>query len=176
MKRQTPTDGIETEEKSPQQPEKEQEASGTRLSEQKSKGSEQVTAIHTLLSPEGNVQRADEKTLPPKTIAKPRGNIQKPAHPRNPKQSPRKGTASEAKAAEQLPLLPEDDLLVALTKAGFEYVDNRVKANNVWVYYVPEKKEAFEKICAAHGIKARLEERGTISTNNKPAWQITRRK
>ena len=71
---------------------------------------------------------------------------------------------------------PEMDLLSALTKYGFQYVDNRKTSGLIWVLYDAAQRGTFASLREKMGFKATLEKRGAKATNNKPAWCITGQK
>lgn len=97
-----------------------------------------------------------------------------PPVPVQPKpQQPRSTSAN----AEQISMvLPEDDLLAALTKQGFRYLDNRKSSGLIWVFYDSLKVGTFVALRDKLGFKAKLEKRGAKATNNEPAWCITGQK
>ena len=71
---------------------------------------------------------------------------------------------------------PEMDLLSALTKYGFQYVDNRETSGLIWVLYDAAQTSTFASLRGKMGFNAKLEKRGAKATNNKPAWCITGQK
>lgn len=85
---------------------------------------------------------------------------------------------TQAKVADQFEpeqismVLPVEELLSALTKYGFKYLDNRKSSGLLWVYYDAAKKEDFSSLQQRIGFKATLEKRGAKATNNEPAWCI----
>jgi hypothetical protein len=65
-----------------------------------------------------------------------------------------------------------NDLIEALKRAGFKYIDNRDTSSNLWVLYEPSKVDDFIKIVSKHNVQYSLERRGSLATGNAIAWRI----
>lgn len=66
----------------------------------------------------------------------------------------------------------KDSLCSRLVAKGFTCIDNSATSSILWVLYSAGKSDVFEKIVAEYGMQYRLETRGSLMTNNKPAWRI----
>ena len=65
-----------------------------------------------------------------------------------------------------------DNFIAEIKNKGITFIDNREQSGIVWVLYSIDVKEDFEKIVKKHQCKFGLEKRGSIATNNRPAWRI----
>lgn len=71
------------------------------------------------------------------------------------------------------PVMKKGDAFISeLEKANLTYIDNRGQSGIVWVLYSAEAKTVVEALAAKHKYRIGLEKRGSIATNNYPAWRI----
>jgi superfamily I DNA and/or RNA helicase len=59
-----------------------------------------------------------------------------------------------------------------LRKKNAEYIDRSLQSGIIWVIYDSKHKEVVNDICSNCGVKVNLEWRGSIATDNRPAWLI----
>ena len=65
-----------------------------------------------------------------------------------------------------------DNLIAELKNEGIAFIDNREQSGIVWVLYTFNIKETVETLLKKHPCKFGLEKRGSIATNNLPAWRV----
>ncbi|WP_294852360.1 AAA domain-containing protein [uncultured Oscillibacter sp.] len=65
-----------------------------------------------------------------------------------------------------------DNFIAELKNEGIAFVDNREQSGIVWVLYSAEVKATVETLSNKHQCKLGLEKRGSIATNNRPAWRV----
>lgn len=65
-----------------------------------------------------------------------------------------------------------DNFIAEIKNKGITFIDNREQSGIVWVLYSIDVKETIEKLAKKHQCKFGLEKRGSIATNNRPAWRI----
>ena len=65
-----------------------------------------------------------------------------------------------------------DDLITELKKNNFQYIDNREKSGIVWVIHNDSSSELIKSILSKYKYPYTFERRGSIVTENKPAWRV----
>ena len=65
-----------------------------------------------------------------------------------------------------------DNFIDELKNEGIVFVDNREQSGIVWVLYSADVKATVETLSNKHQCKLGLEKRGSIATNNRPAWRV----
>lgn len=65
-----------------------------------------------------------------------------------------------------------EDILQRLNQEHIHYIDNIDQSGIIWVPFSSSVKERFEKIAASYSYRFSFEPRGSLTTDNKPAWRI----
>lgn len=65
-----------------------------------------------------------------------------------------------------------DSFIAELKNDGIAFIDNREHSGIIWVLYSADVKETVEALSKKHQCKFGLEKRGSIATNNRPAWRV----
>ena len=65
-----------------------------------------------------------------------------------------------------------DNLIADLKKNNFQYIDNREKSGIVWIVHDNSNTEMIKKVLSKYNYSYTFERRGSIVTENKPAWRI----
>lgn len=65
-----------------------------------------------------------------------------------------------------------EDILNRLSQERIKYIDKIEQSGIIWVPFSTDIKESFESIASSCGYRFSFEPRGSLSTENKPAWRI----
>ena len=65
-----------------------------------------------------------------------------------------------------------DDFITDLKKNNFQYIDNREKSGIVWIIHNDSTSELIKRVLSKYKYPYTFERRGSIVTENKPAWRV----